>query len=64
MYPANITREEAARRARQIRSHSYQVSVDLTGTADVPGGYDATATFWSRSAVRFASSGGASPTST
>ncbi|PFG16043.1 membrane alanyl aminopeptidase [Propionicimonas paludicola] len=60
MYPANITREEAARRARQIRSHSYQVSVDLTGTADVPGGYDATATFWSRSAVRFASTGGAS----
>lgn len=60
MYPANITREEAAVRARLIRSHSYQVSIDLSGLADVPGGYDSSAVFWSRSIVRFASAGGAS----
>jgi aminopeptidase N, Streptomyces lividans type len=58
MYPANITREEAALRARLIRSHSYQVSIDLAGRIDVPGGYDPTASFWSRSVVRFASAGG------
>jgi len=60
MYPANITRAEAATRAGLIRSHSYQVSIDLSGLADVPGGYDATGTFWSRSIVRFTCTGGTS----
>jgi aminopeptidase N len=59
MYPANITRDEAAARSALIRTHSYQLSVDLGGVADV-GDYDPTAFFVSTSTVRFASRAGSS----
>ncbi|HAM45649.1 MAG TPA: aminopeptidase N, partial [Propionibacteriaceae bacterium] len=53
MYPANITRDEAAARSAVVRVKGYQVDVDLSGTADV-GEYDPTALFVSTSTVTFA----------
>ena len=50
MYPANITRAEAAARARQLHITGYRVTVDLTGSAT---------TFTSTSTIRFTSSAGA-----
>jgi len=52
MYPANITRSEAAERSRLIRTQGYDVLVDLSGrTAD--GRDDDPGTFVSTSTVRF-----------
>lgn len=54
MFPANITRDEAARRSSQLDVHSYEVSVDLTGRR--PDGTpldDPTTTFVSTTVVRF-----------
>jgi aminopeptidase N len=59
MYPANITRDEAAARSALIRTHSYQVSIDLGGAADV-GAYDSSALFVSTATVRFLSRAGSS----
>jgi aminopeptidase N len=58
MYPANITRAEAGVRSGQIATHSYEVTVDLSGRVPDVGAYDPTATFVSTSTVRFTSSGG------
>lgn len=60
MYPANITRAEAATRSGQIATHSYDVTVDLSGRVPDAGEYDPTATFVSSSTVRFTGSGGPS----
>ena len=49
MYPANITRAEAHARAELLRTHSYQVTVDLTGSAT---------TFTSTSTIVFSSGAG------
>jgi aminopeptidase N len=57
MYPANITRDEAAARSALIRTHSYQVSIDVGGVANV-GDYDPSTTFVSTSTVKFASRAG------
>ncbi len=55
MYPANITRSEAAERAAVITSHSYEVLVDLSGRVPDANDADPTATFVSTSRVRFSS---------
>ena len=55
MYPANITRAEAAERSAQDRTHSYDVLVDLSGRVPDAGEFDPTATFVSTSTVRFTS---------
>ncbi|MBU4206879.1 MAG: aminopeptidase N, partial [Actinobacteria bacterium] len=57
MYPANITRDEAAARSAVVRTHSYQVTIDLSGGADV-GDYDSTTQFVSTSTIRFISRAG------
>mgnify|MGYP001013547202 CR=1 FL=1 len=54
----NITRAEAGVRSGQIATHSYEVTVDLSGRVPDVGAYDPTATFVSTSTVRFTSSGG------
>lgn len=58
MYPANITRAEAAERSNRIATHSYQVTVDLSGRVPDAGEYDPEATFVSTSTVRFTGQGG------
>lgn len=58
MYPANITRDEAAQRSAMIATHSYQVTVDLSGRVPDAEPYDAEETFVSTSTVRFTSRGG------
>ncbi|WP_300079505.1 M1 family aminopeptidase, partial [Propioniciclava sp.] len=58
MYPANLTRAEAASRSGQIVVHGYEVTVDLSGRVPDAGEYDPTATFVSTSAITFASTGG------
>jgi aminopeptidase N len=58
MYPANITRAEAAARSGQLATHSYDVTIDLSGRAPDAGEYDPEATFVSTSTVRFTSQGG------
>jgi aminopeptidase N len=58
MYPANLTRTEAAIRSGQIVAHSYDITVDLSGRVPDAGEYDPTATFVSTSTVTFASTGG------
>ena len=55
MYPANITRAEAARRALELQTRSYEVLIDLSGRVadaqeDEPG-----TTFVSRSKIAFTS---------
>ncbi len=60
MYPANITRAEATARSGQIATHSYTVTVDLSGRVPDAGEYDPTTTFVSTSTVRFTSRGGSS----
>ncbi len=60
MYPANITRAEAAERSARISTHSYQVTVDLSGRVPDAGEFDPTATFVSTSTIRFATTGGES----
>jgi aminopeptidase N len=59
MFPANITRNEAAVRSFMIRTHSYELTVDLSGAAAV-GEYDPTALFVSTSTVKFTSDTGSS----
>ena len=59
MYPANITRAEAAERSAQVSTHSYDVLVDLSGRVPDAGEFDPTATFVSTSTVRFTTVGGA-----
>ncbi|MGV8908474.1 MAG: aminopeptidase N [Propionicimonas sp.] len=59
MYPANITRDEAAARSAQVSTTSYGVTVDLSGRVPDAGEYDLTSTFVSTSTVRFATVGGA-----
>jgi len=59
MYPANITRAEAAERSAQVSTHSYEVLVDLSGRVPDAGGFDPSATFVSTSTVRFTTVGGA-----
>lgn len=59
MYPANITRDEAAARSALVRTHAYQVTVDLSGVTGVAD-YDPTACFLSTSTLRFASAAGQS----
>ena len=59
MYPANITRQEAAERSAQVSTHSYEVTVDLSGRVPDAGDFDPTATFVSTSTVRFSTIGGA-----
>ncbi len=49
MYPANITRAEAQARAELLSTSSYQVTVDLTGSAT---------TFTSTSTIVFSSGAG------
>ena len=58
MYPANITRDEAAQRSAMIATHSYQVTVDLSGRVPDAEPYDAEEAFVSTSTVRFTSRGG------
>ncbi len=58
MHPANITRTEAAERSQRITTHSYTVTIDLSGRVPDAGDYDPTATFVSTSTVRFDSTGG------
>ncbi len=60
MYPANITRAEAAERSRQISTHSYTVTIDLSGRVPDAGEFDPAVTFVSTSLVRFTSQGGTS----
>ena len=55
MYPANITRAEAAERATLITSHSYEVLVDLSGRVPDAEGSDPESTFVSTSRVKFRS---------
>ncbi len=57
MFPANITRNEAAVRSSLVRARSYQVSIDLGGSADV-GTYDPETQFASTSTVTFTSGAG------
>ncbi|HRA74747.1 MAG TPA: aminopeptidase N [Propionicimonas sp.] len=57
MYPANITRAEAAERARGVRPHSYQVLVDVSGRPVDAAAHD-DGTFVSSATIRFASTGG------
>ncbi len=52
MFPANITRAEAAARSQSIRTHSYDVLVDLGGRGQIVD-YDPTAFFVSTSTVKF-----------
>ena len=59
MYPANITRQEAAERSAQVATTSYEVTVDLSGRVPDAGEYDASATFVSSSTVKFSTVGGA-----
>jgi aminopeptidase N len=58
MYPANITRAEAAERSTTIATHSYDVTVDLSGRVPDEGEFDPNETFVSTSTVRFTSRGG------
>ncbi len=58
MYPANISRAEAAARSAQIGTHGYDVTVDLSGRVPDAGEFDPTATFVSTSTATFTSSGG------
>ena len=58
MYPANITRAEAAERSAQVSTHSYDVLVDLSGRVPDAGEFDPTATFVSTSTARFTTVGG------
>ena len=60
MYPANITRHEAAARAQIISSHSYQVMVDLSGRPADAADDGSGATFVSSSVIGFSSTGGSS----
>ncbi len=57
MYPANITRQEAAERSAQVSTTSYEVTVDLSGRVPDAEEYDPTATFVSTSTVRFTTTG-------
>jgi aminopeptidase N len=59
MYPANITRAEAAERARGVRPHSYQVLVDVSGRP-IDEREDDSASFVSSATIRFTGSGGPS----
>lgn len=59
MYPANITRDDAAARSALIRTRSYDVLVDLSGAAEV-GDYDPTTQYVSTSTVTFLSRAGES----
>ncbi|MDR0836938.1 MAG: aminopeptidase N [Propionibacteriaceae bacterium] len=54
MNPANITRAEAAERSAIIETHSYEVSIDVTGSDPAT---EAGKTFVSTSAVTFTSNG-------
>ncbi len=58
MYPANITRAEAAERSSRIASHSYDVLIDLSGRVPDDGDFDPAETFVSTSTARFTSKGG------
>ncbi|HRA06749.1 MAG TPA: aminopeptidase N [Propionicimonas sp.] len=58
MYPANITRADAAERSQRITTHSYDITVDLSGRLPDAEPYDPTATFVSTSTVRFSTIGG------
>lgn len=53
MYPANITRDEARARSALIRTHSYEILVDLSGRNKDP-----QTTFVSTSTIRFSSKSG------
>ncbi|MCA0295440.1 MAG: aminopeptidase N [Actinobacteria bacterium] len=58
MYPANITRAEAAERSSRIATHSYDVLIDLSGRVPDEGEFDPEETFVSTSTARFTSMGG------
>ncbi len=60
MYPANITRQEAAERSAQVSTTSYEVTVDLSGRVPDAEEFDPSATFVSTSTVRFTTTGAAS----
>ncbi|MDR1431391.1 MAG: aminopeptidase N, partial [Propionibacteriaceae bacterium] len=60
MYPANITRAEAAERARLIQATSYAVLIDLTPDLAKASGKDPEQQFWSHSTIHFNSHAGAS----
>lgn len=60
MYPANITRAEAAARSEQIAAHSYDISVDLSGRPRLGVEYDPSHCFVSTTTIRFTSRGGES----
>ncbi|HQD96369.1 MAG TPA: aminopeptidase N [Propionicimonas sp.] len=58
MYPANITRAEAAERSNQIAAHSYDITIDLSGRVPDAEPFDPTATFVSTTTARFSTTGG------
>ena len=57
MFSANITRDEAHKRASHIRTHSYRVEIDLSFETADAAHMDPKAVFWSRSTVKFTSDG-------
>ncbi len=58
MYPANFTRAEAAARAQAVRTHSYQVLVDMSGRPADADDDGSGATFVSSSVINFSFNGG------
>ncbi len=59
MYPANITRDEAAVRSQIVRTNAYRVHLDLGGQAEIDG-FEPLTQFVSTSTVSFASRAGES----
>ena len=57
MFSANITRDEALRRASHLKTHSYRVEIDLSNETADAAHMDPKAVFWSRSTVRFTTDG-------
>jgi len=57
VFPANITRAEAAERARHIRTHAYRVDIDVSASAADANGLDPAAVFRSTSTARFETDG-------